>query len=101
MGREKERVLLGLETAMGRMQLEAEGKGLFGPAHILGMHTVYVDWSLFHISSDFLVTKSCQLIILVSAGHLLEYQILLCILGMLLRKDRQGPCHQGSSHVMW
>lgn len=71
-GSEKEAVLLGLGTAMGRMQFEAAGKGLFGAAHILGMYTVCVDWSSFSISSDFFVTKSCQLIILVSPGHLLD-----------------------------
>lgn len=58
---EREGLFLGWRTALGRMQPEAEGKGLLGAVRTLGGHTVFVGSSSFYVYSAFLFTKSCQL----------------------------------------
>lgn len=65
-GSEREGVLLGWGTALVRMQSEAEGKGVLGAVHMLGVHMAFVAQSSFHVySTFFLFTKSCQLMVAV------------------------------------
>lgn len=60
-GSEREGVLLGRGTALVTMQFEAEGKGVLGAVHILGVHIEFVAQSSFYVYSVFFFfTKSCR-----------------------------------------